>query len=123
MNADGAAAFAREWVDAWNRLDVEAVLAHFDDVACFTSPRAAVRVGTSTVEGKEALRAYWNASTALITSLRFTLDYTMWDPDRRELVIVYTAEINGQRNRACEFLRFGDAGLAVAGEAMYGAPL
>lgn len=116
-----AEAFARRWVEHWNALDVEAVLSHFDDGARFTSPRAAARVGTATVEGKDALRAYWDASKTQISAIRFTLDHMLWDAERQELAIVYDAEINGQRNRACEFLRFNGDGRAVQGEAMYGA--
>ena len=45
----------------------------------------------------------------------------MWDSERSELAIVYDAEINGQKSRACEFLRLGGDGRAEEGEAMYGA--
>jgi hypothetical protein len=121
VTRDQAEAFAREWIETWNRLDVEGILAHFDDAARFTSPKAAQRVGRATVEGKEDLRVYWSAAAAAISSITFTLDHVLWDADRRELVIVYDAEINGQKNRACEFLRFGEGGHAVQGEAMYGA--
>ena len=116
-----AEAFARQWVEAWNALDVEAVLAHFADGVRFTSPRAQQRVGAATVEGKGALREYWQKSVALNTSLRFELDHVVWDPEQAELAIVYTAAINDQRNRACEILRFDEDGAAVYGEAMYGA--
>jgi hypothetical protein len=121
VTRDQAETFAREWIETWNRLDVEGILAHFDDAARFTSPKAAQRVGRATVEGKDDLRGYWSAAAAGINSITFTLDHIVWDGDRRELVIVYDAEINGQKNRACEFLRFGEGELAVQGEAMYGA--
>ena len=58
-----------------------------------------------------------------IETIHFTLDHTAWDPERLELLIVYDAEINGQRNRACELMRFDDTGRVVEGEAMYGAAL
>lgn len=116
-----AEAFARRWVEAWNALDVEGVLSHFADGVRFTSPRAEQRVGAASVEGKDALRDYWQKSVALITSLRFELDHVVWDPEQAELAIVYSAAINGQRNRACEILRFGEDGAAVYGEALYGA--
>lgn len=116
-----AEAFARQWVEAWNALDVEAVLTHFANGVRFTSPRAQQRVGVATVEGKDALRDYWQKSVGLVTSFRFELDHVVWDPEQAELAIVYTAAINGQRNRACEFLRFDEDGAAVYGEALYGA--
>jgi uncharacterized protein (TIGR02246 family) len=40
MEQEEAAAFARQWVTAWNDRDVEAVLSHFADDAVFTSPLA-----------------------------------------------------------------------------------
>ena len=42
-----AVAFSRAWVDAWNRRDIEAVLAHFHDDAVFSSP-IAQRIGPMT---------------------------------------------------------------------------
>jgi ketosteroid isomerase-like protein len=33
--------FAEDWLAAWNRHDVDAVLAHFHDDVVFTSPVAA----------------------------------------------------------------------------------
>jgi uncharacterized protein (TIGR02246 family) len=112
---------AEGWVAAWNARDIEAVLAHFADDARFTSPRAAQRVGTAVVEGKEALGAYWRLAAAQAASLRFMLDHVVWDEARQELVIFYTNERDGQRTRACEWLRFGADGLAVEGAALYGA--
>jgi ketosteroid isomerase-like protein len=123
MTPEAIARFAEDWIAAWSRQDVEAVLAHFAAGVRFTSPRAAATVGTATVVGKEALRAYWQAAVAAIETLQFTLDHTVWDPARQELAIVYTAAIDGSPRRACEFMRFDPAGLVVEAEAMYGAPL
>jgi hypothetical protein len=36
------------------------------------------------------------------------------------MVIVYTRDIDGRHERACEFFRFDDHGRVIAGEAMYG---
>ncbi|MFN8513829.1 MAG: nuclear transport factor 2 family protein [Thermomicrobiales bacterium] len=121
LDRAAAEAFAAEWVAAWNARDVEAVLSHFAAEARFTSPRAAQRVGTAVVEGKTALGAYWRLAAAQATSLHFVLDHVVWDEARQELVILYTNERDGQRTRACEWLRFGPNGLAVEGAALYGA--
>lgn len=120
---DEAEAFARRWVETWNRLDVEGMLSHFDEAVRFTSPRAAQRMGVATVEDKDALRTYWQTSVAQITSLRFTLDHVVWDAESGELAIVYDAEINGHKQRASELLRFGPDDQVVYGEALYGAQL
>ena len=123
MTHDEATDFARRWAALWNVKDVEGVLAHFTEGARFTSPRAALTVGAATVVGKEALRTYWTTAAARIETIHFTLDRAVWDPAHRELVIVYDAELNGQKNRACELMRFDDSGYVVEGEAMYGAAL
>lgn len=121
MEREVVESFARKWVDAWSRRDIEAVLSQFAETARFTSPRATARIGRATVEGKAALRAYWQTALAHAASIRFTLDHATWDEARRELLIVYTNEVDGERTRACELLRFDAGGLVVEGEAWYGA--
>jgi hypothetical protein len=67
------AGFARQWAEAWNAHDVEAVLAHFHDDVIFTSPVAAQLIEGSdgVIRGKEALRAYWTEGLRRIPDLRF----------------------------------------------------
>jgi len=123
MTREQVDVLARRWIESWNARDVEGVLSYFDDSVRFTSPRAAEITGRSVVEGKEALRAYWAEALARLGSLRFTLDRLLWDEERRTLVILYLAERNGRKHRACEILRFGAAGRAIEGEAMHGVPV
>ena len=123
MTADEAEKMARHWIDSWNARDIEAVLGHFDDRVRFTSPKALAITGRALVEGKPALRAYWQSALARAGTLRFTLDRALWDEATGTLAIVYVAELGGQRSRACEFLRMGDGERAIEGEAMYGAAL
>jgi hypothetical protein len=68
-------AFAEAWVKAWNRRDVDAVLAHFHDDVVFTSPVAARVMPDSdgVVRGKAALREYWCAALKAMPFLRFEL--------------------------------------------------
>jgi hypothetical protein len=122
MERKDAIGLARHWIDSWNRRDLEAVLGHFDEAVRFTSPRALEVFGRGTVEGLAELRSYWQARLAQIDSLRFTLDRVLWDDEQRTMVILYVADVNERKTRACEILRFGEAGRAVEGEAMYGAP-
>jgi hypothetical protein len=65
-------AFAKLWAEAWNRRDVEAVLAHFHDDALFTSP-VAQQVGypTGVIRGKAELRRYWVSALAKTPDLHF----------------------------------------------------
>ncbi len=114
--------FAQQWAEAWNRRDVEAVLAHFHDDVVFTSPTALAVVGAATVRGKSALRHYWNTAMARITSMHFRVDRLLWDADRRELAIIYVATTDGQARRMSENLRFGDQGRVVSAEVFHGVP-
>ena len=120
MTRSDALRFAAGWIEAWNRLDIEAVLATFDDRVVFTSPRALATVGVGTVNGKQELRAYWAAALARIDSLRFVLERAVWDPETRELAIVYVSEVNGEAKRVSENLRFGQDGRVEAAEVFHG---
>jgi len=114
--------FATRWAEAWNARAVETVLEHFHSDVVFTSPTTLAVTGAPSVRGKEALRAYWALALTRIDSLVFTLDYTLWDPARRELAIIYTAEINGQTKRVSENLRFDEHDQVMAGEVFHGVP-
>ena len=113
--------FARAWVDAWNRRDVEAVLAHYADDAVFISPKAERFVGSARVEGKAALRAYWQTALSHIESLEFVLERALWSARAEALTVVYRACLQNQAPvRAVELMHFR-AGKIVRGEALYGA--
>ena len=114
-------AHAQAWIDAWNRRDVDAVVAHFADEAQFISPVARQFVGRPVLRNKRELTAYWRSALVHISSLEFVLDHAAWDAKRRELVVVYEAKINGERKRACELMAFDEDGRQIRGEALYGA--
>jgi ketosteroid isomerase-like protein len=54
-------ALAKEWIQAWNRRDVEAVLDHYAEDVEFRSPLAVLLLGetSGTVRGKQNLRDYF----------------------------------------------------------------
>ena len=120
MTGEEARAYAEEWATAWNRLDVERVLSHFDEHVTFSSPTALAVVGVATVHGKQALREYWRRALARIASLRFTVDRVLWDAGTRELAIIYDSEIGGRKKRVSENLVFGPNGLVVRAEVFHG---
>jgi len=122
MTHETCEAFAARWAEAWNRLDIEAVLEHFHEDVIFISPKALAVVGTPSVRGKDALRAYWTAALARVNSLRFTVDRTLFDPVRRELAIIYTSDINGEAKRVSENLTFDEHGQVVSAEVFHGVP-
>lgn len=116
-----ARTFAESWIADWNRKDVEAVLSHFSDDAVFTSPRAKAIVGSPRVEGKAKLKEYWTRAVQKIQAIHFALDYVIQND--HHMAIVYTAEVDGKRIRAVEFLTFGANGLIREGEVMHGIEL
>ena len=123
MNRNEANEFAANWINAWNRKDVNAVLEHYVDDAKFISPKAATFVGSPFIKGKKALSQYWLLAAEKIEKIEFTLDHIVWDSESSELVIFYEANLNGVRNRACETMKFDSSGKQISGEAMYGASI
>jgi ketosteroid isomerase-like protein len=123
MNRTEAHEFAENWISAWNRRDVDAVLAHYAENVKFVSPKAATFVGNPVVNGKKALSRYWHVALEKIAKIEFKLDQIVWDSESNELVIFYEAKLNGVYSRACESMKFDSSGRQVSGEAMYGAAL
>src|SRR5215208_240494 len=123
MNRIEAHEFAANWISAWNRRDVDAVLEHYIDDATFVSPKAVGFVGKPVVHGKKALSEYWKVASRKIEVIEFKLDHIVWDSYSNELVIFYEANVNGVCSRACEMMKFESTGRQVSGEAMYGAPI
>lgn len=114
--------FARDWVAAWNRSDVEAILAHHADNVVFVSALAAAVTGNAEVHGKAALRSYWTTALASLSfPLRFTLESYVWDDRNRVLLVVYLSTEPNRTVRKCELMRFGPDGLIDRGEGFSGA--
>lgn len=109
-----------EWIEAWNRHDVAAVLEPFAEDAVFVSPRAASVTGDATVRGRDALRAYWQTALAVVPDLHFELQSAVCDEAGQALLVHYVARSGGRLVRACELMRFRN-GRQIYGEAFYGA--
>lgn len=120
MQRRDAVQFAQSWIDAWNRRDVERVLAMYADDLSFTSPTALDVVGHSTVVGKPALRAYWQQASARTNDLHFVLDRVIWDGETRELGIVYTSHLRENSKRVIETFRFDADDRVVSTEVLHG---
>ena len=108
-------AFAQAWAAAFNRLDVEAVLAHFHDDVVFSSPVAARVIPGSggVVRGKAALREYWSAAAKIMPDLHFEVLGVY--QGQSILVINYRNERGGLVNEVLEF----DGGLVRRGHGTY----
>jgi|SoiMethySBSTD1v2_1073268.scaffolds.fasta_scaffold575887_3 ketosteroid isomerase-like protein len=79
QNRIEANAFATNWIRAWNKKDVDAVLKHYVEDARFISPKAATFVGNPVIEGKKALSEYWYLAAKKIEKIEFKLDHIVWD--------------------------------------------
>jgi ketosteroid isomerase-like protein len=123
MTGEQVEQFVQHWCASWNTHDLEGIVGHFSEDATFTSPKAAQIAGSHTLHGKDALRDYWRTAIERATTRFFTPERVVWDPERRELALIYISDVDGYRRRATEFFRFNDAGEVYAGEAMYGADL
>jgi ketosteroid isomerase-like protein len=108
-------AFSKQWVDAWNAHDIEAVLANFHDDVVFTSPVAArvVPETAGVVRGKSELRRYWALALQRIPHLHFSVEDVYLGIDT--IVIAYRNQDGGL---VSEVLRFsGD--LVMEGHGTY----
>lgn len=115
MNDEQAVAFARGWVRAWNDRDVEEILSHFAEDVIFTSPLAArvMPESAGVLEGKDALRRYWNEALRHSADLHFELLEVYSGVDT--LVIRFRTQQGMDR---CEVLTFR-SGLVRAGHGTY----
>ena len=69
MNRIEVNAFAANWIRAWNKKDVDAVLEHYVEDAKFISPKAATFVGSPVIDGKKALSDYWHLAAKKIEKI------------------------------------------------------
>jgi len=74
MTYESMMLFAETWIAAWNRRDIDAVLAHFADEAQFVSPVAHKFVGYSVLRNRKEIEDYWRTALACISTLEFKLD-------------------------------------------------
>ena len=75
MTHDEAAHFASDWAEAWNRHDINAVLAHYADDFEMTTPMIQRVLGleSGTLKGKQAVGDYWRAALRKVPDLAFSI--------------------------------------------------
>lgn len=115
VNRPHVEAFVESWAAAWNRHDLDGILAHFADDAVFTSPIAAALMPETggTLVGKDAIRSYWRLGLNRIPELRFRVLRVFTGVDC--IVISYENQTGA---RVSEVLRFrGD--LVTHGDGTY----
>ena len=99
IQADFAHAFALEWAEAWNSHDLDRILAHYSDQVALVSPVALnlLKNGTGIVQGKSALRDYFQLGLKAYPDLHFELKDVLWGVET--IVAYYGNECPRQQNR------------------------
>lgn len=96
MDDDDARTFAATWVDAWNRRDPEAILAHYDADVVLTSPLAArwFSRDDGTLRGLAELRDYLAVGFDVAPDLHFEVHHTLAGVNG--VTVVYSRENGAQ---------------------------
>lgn len=116
MTPEQATVFAQDWVAAWNRHDIEAVLAHYTDDFEMTTPmiRAMAGIDSDTLCGKRAVGDYWRAALKKVPDLHFTILEVACGA---ETVSIYYQAVRNKR--AIETFFFNQAGMVYKAAAAY----
>lgn len=71
--------FAADWIDSWNRHDLDRILAHYEDDFEMSSPYISqiANEPSGTLRGKTAVGSYWGKALQLIPELHFELISTL----------------------------------------------
>ena len=115
ISPGAALAFANDWVEAWNRHDLDAVLNHFTLDFEFRSPYIVELAGEASgcLRGNEAVRRYWETGLARIPGLHFRLIDVLAGVDS---ITVYYA---GHRGAAAEVFHLNGDGKVFKAIACY----
>ncbi|MCG3202194.1 MAG: hypothetical protein NFCOHLIN_02073 [Gammaproteobacteria bacterium] len=75
ITRDFADEFSKQWIEAWNRHDLDRVLSHYTDDFEMSSPYIVKIAGeaSGTLKGKPAIGAYWGSALERLPALRFEL--------------------------------------------------
>ncbi len=106
-----ARAFAQEWVDSWNTRDLDRILAHYADEVVLISPVALnlLNNGTGIVQGKSALRDYFQLGLKAYPDLRFVLADVL---SGIETIVVYYGN-NVRDGKTAEVMQFNPTGKVI----------
>lgn len=116
LQATQAEAFAKDWIQAWNSHDLEAILAHYAEGVRFHSPFL-VKLGiaeSGAIEGKAALRNYFARGLEAYPQLRFVLKSVLLGTD--SVVLAYASVEN---KSAAELMVLDERGKVVEVRAHY----
>jgi len=108
--------FTREWIEAWNAHDLDAVLSHYADDFRMSSPFIVQLAGipSGVLQGKQAVREYWETALQRFPQLKF--EHVATFEGAGALAIHYKGP-NGRPS--VEVLRFDARGLVTEAAAYY----
>lgn len=111
--------WAELWLSCWNEGDFDTLLALYRDTTRF-GDRANGESPRSRDNTIEALRRHWAAVPFGIHSVRGELERVSWDPETRELTIVYVTNFGGTHLYGCDLVTLDTNGRVVLGEPCVG---
>ena len=106
--------FAAEWIEAWNRHDIERIMSHYDESLKFSSPKLAKFIPGSggRLKGKEVVRRYWSKALVAQPELHFELIAVLKGV---ESVVIHYRGVGGKL--CAEFFVFGENEMVVESHA------
>ena len=111
--------WAELWLSCWNDGDFDTLLAMHRDDARF-GVWDAESAERSRQDRKEAMKRHWAAVPCGLHSVPVEFDEIAWDPESREITVVYVAEFGGIRVRGCDLVSLDATGRVIAGEPCMG---
>ncbi len=92
MTEEDARQLAESWIAAWNRHDLDAIVAHYSKKVVLTSPLVIRRLSLphGTLRGHKALREYFDIGLRSVSDLRFELRHVLAGLDG--LTVIYARE-------------------------------
>ena len=110
---------AKAWIDAWNRRDLPAIMAHYSECIVFSSPTVTRRWGAATggiLRGKQRLRDHFAQGLTAYPLLRFELLDVLSGVEG--ITILYRRETGA---RVADVLVLDSDGRALSATAYYSA--
>lgn len=111
--------WAELWMSCWNEGDFDTLLALYRDTSRFGN-RVNGESPLSRDNKIQSLKRHWAAIPFGIHSVRGELERVSWDPETRELTIVYVTDLGGTRLYGCDLVTLDSDGRVVLGEPCVG---
>ena len=110
--------WAELWMSCWNDQDYDTLLAMHREDARFGVWSA--DAAGSRLDRKEAMKRHWTAVPFGLHSVPAEIDEVAWDPESREITVVYVADFEFSRVRGCDLVMLDATGRVIAGETCVG---